>query len=93
MTTAELRQAEDSSTAAQERLAAMSDYLDVCVEIGLPPRELWSAIKGRDRHDEIAIDSAIRDGIHRFNPALDNYACLFVRHFYRPVQLYAEAAE
>lgn len=55
------------------------DLIDLCCVADIMPGLIHGMIKGLDRSDEIAIDAAIRVGIHRFNPALDDYAHLFIR--------------
>lgn len=69
------------------------DFVDLCLLVGIKPSRIRDMLSGVDVHDEIAVDAAIRTGIHRIVPSLDEYAHYFVRHLWRPLETYAEAAE
>lgn len=79
--------------AAESRDPEMMDLPDLCLFVGVYPWRIRAMVEGLDRHDEIAIDSAIRTGIHKLMPSLDEYSHLFVRHFYMPAHSFACAAE
>ena len=75
--------------AAETRDPETMDLVDLCLFVGIFPKRIRAMVEGIDPHDEIGIDSAIRVGIHNLMPSLDDYAHLFVRHFYVPAQALA----
>lgn len=90
--TALVREAEGFRS-AEARDPETLDFVDLCVYVGLKPSRIREMVAGVDRHDEIAVDSAIRSGIHKMAPSLDGDAHLFVRHFYLAAPALDMAAE
>jgi hypothetical protein len=74
-----------------EQLEAM-DFVDLCLFVGVHPKRFREMISGVDVHDEEAVSYAIRAGIHRIAPSLDDYGYLVIRHLCRPLAV-LEAAE
>lgn len=69
------------------------DFIGLCLLVDIKPSRFHAMVAGLDKHDEVAIDSALRTGIHRMAPSIDGYAHLFVKHFCLPAHSFAEAAE